>query len=465
MRTLRTILTLLLVIAAVQLFGLAGVAQGPAGTWVSGIQVQNQSSSPATVTITFYWAENSATPGQVAFTIGPETIPGNGSKTWYLPSIAGFPNGFVGSAVVSSDQPVAAILNTTNTAAGTESSPRRIGAATGVLQGAVTVYAPYVRKNFSGRNSYIAVQNTSAQRATVGITYRDAATGNVVTAGYELAELPPYSTKIFYQDANAGLPNNFNGSAVITGTQPLAVVVNNANDGTSWTRSQFESYNGMIQGSTKLWVPKITAKFSGYNTGLTIQNVGTAAARMRLECTWGTVDSPNPIQPGAAWSIYLPSLFPAASGAGSAIVTSSQPMVGVVSEVKHEKGYGVVWSMIPDGTGTTVVLFPKFDRRYGNLYNGGIQVQNIGTAPTRLQVTFSGGNLPSDLPLLPVGPIAPGASHSWYGPNVSGLPDGFYGAVTVVSLDGQPIAGVYTSKNDNPAVYGDYYSAYNGINK
>jgi len=48
---------------------------------------------------------------------------------------------------------------------------------------------------------------------------------------------------------------------------------------------------------------------------------------------------------------------------------------------------------------------------------------------------------------------------------VPGLPDGFNGSVTVVSLDGQPIAGIYTSKNDLPTAVGDYYSAYNGINK
>ncbi len=461
MRTLRIALILLLALVAMQVLGLMSVAQGPAGTWVSGIQIQNQSSSPATVTITFYWAQNSATPGAVAYTIGPVTIEGNKSVVYYLPGIADFPDNFVGSAVVSSDQPVAAILNTSKVAAGTESDPKRIGAASGVLSPATTVYAPYLRKNYSGRNSYIAVQNTSAESATVTITYRDN-TGAEVAAARETATLSAYSTKIFYQNENAGLPNGFYGSAVINGTQPLAVVVNNANDGTRWDRSQFESYNGLTQSSTKLWIPKITANYSGYNTGLTIQNVGTAAATMELVSTFGNLTSPL-IQPGAAWAVYLPSAFPSASGGGSATVTSSQPMVGVVTENKQEKGYGVVWSMIPDGSGTTTVLFPKFDRNYSG-YNGGIQVQNIGTAPTRMQATFSKPGM-TDLSITSPAPIPAGGSWSIYGPSVPGLPDGFNGSVTVVSLDGQPIAGIYTSKNDLPTAVGDYYSAYNGINK
>lgn len=461
MKVIRIVLTLLLVAIAVQAFGLSGIAEGPVGTWVSGIQVQNQSSTTANITIEFRWAQNSATPGAWAHTIS-DSIPGNKSKTYYLPNITGFPENFVGSAVVSSDQPVAAILNTSKVAAGTTADPKRIGSASGVLDPATTVYAPYLRKNYSGRNSYIAVQNTSTVAATVSITYRDN-TGAVVSAATQTATLSPTTTMIFYQDSNAGLPNGFFGSAVVTGSQPLAVVVNNANDGTSWSRSQFESYNGLIQGATKLWVPKITANFSGYNTGLTIQNVGTAAATMQLVSTYGNLTSPA-IQPGAAWSIYLPSAFPSASTAGSATVTSSQPMVGVVTENKQEKGYGVVWSMIPDGTGTVTVLFPKFDRNFSG-YNGGIQIQNIGSAPTRMQVTFSGGNLVTDLTPPASGYIAAGSSWTLYGPNVSGLPDGFFGSVTVVSLDGQPIAGVYTSKNDNATAMGDYYSAYNGIQK
>jgi len=459
MKVIRIVLTLLLVAIAVQAFGLGGMAEGPVGTWVSGIQVQNQSSTTANITIEFRWAQNSSKPGQLAFTI-TDTIAGNQSKVYYLPSITGFPEDFVGSAVVSSDQPVAAILNTSKTAAGTETDPKRIGAASGVLDPATTVYAPYLRKNYSGRNSYIAVQNTSTETAVVGITYRDH-TGAEVAAAHETAVLSPTTTKIFYQDSNAGLPNEFHGSAVISGTQPVAVVVNNANDGTSWDKSQFESYNGLNQSATKLWVPKITANYSGYNTGLTIQNVGSSPATMQLVSTYGNLTSPA-IQPGAAWSVYLPTSFPSASTSGSATITSDQPVVGVVSENKQSKGYGVVWSATPDGTGTVTVLFPKFDRNYSG-YNGGIQIQNIGTAATTMQATFSFPGL-TDVSITS-GSIAAGNSWSVYGPSVAGLSEGFHGSVTVVSLGGQPIAGIYTSKNDGATAMGDYYSAYNGIQK
>ncbi|MBC7237844.1 MAG: hypothetical protein H5T69_18535, partial [Chloroflexi bacterium] len=421
-------------------------------------------------TITFYWAVGTPNAGTVAHTFN-DVIEAGKSKTYYVPAhIPGLPNDFVGSAVVTADQPVAAILNTTRT----DGTNKRIGAATGVLSPATKVFAPYLRKDYYGRNSYIAIQNTSDQTATVTVTYYDH-TGAQIAAATENLTIPPYTTAISYQDQNANLPggggsSGFHGSAVIEGNQPLAVVVNNANSGTSPTTSGFESYNGQGTGATKLYLPKLTVNYYDYQSSFTVQNAGTAATAVNVEYNFGgtTYTHSNPsLAPGAAWPVYLASpaqsnLPSGISGSGSAIITASQPLLAVVTEVyeQGDKGFAVITSAVPDGTGTSTVLFPKFARTYYN-YNGGIQIQNIGTQPTVLTATFSQAGRTDVVVTSPT--IQPGGSYFWYGPNVTGLTENFGGSVTVVSSNGQPIAGIYTERNDTEP--GDSYTAYNGIQK
>jgi hypothetical protein len=469
---MRIVLAVLLIIVSLQGLGMIASAQGPAGTWASGIQIQNQSeTADANITITFYWAMGTPNEGQVAYTFN-DVIQAGKSKTYYVPShIPGLPSDFVGSAVVTADQPVAAILNTTRT----DGADKRIGAATGVLSPATKVYAPYLRKNYYGRNSYIAIQNTSDQQATVTIKYYDRATGNEIAAAMETHTVKAYSTKISYQEQNPNLPAgggsaSFHGSAVIESSQPLAVVVNNANAGTSPQTAGFESYNGMTMGASKLYMPKLTVNYYDYQSSFTVQNTGNVATEVNVTYTFGanTYTHTNAsLAPGASWPVYLAApaqsnLPEGLSGTGSAIVTANQPLVGIVTEVHEQgnKGFAVISSAVPEGTGTSVVLFPKFARTYYD-YNGGIQIQNIGNQATTVTAVFSQAGRADVTVVSPS--IAPGASTFWYGPNVADLSDFFGGSVVVTSNNGQPIAGVYTERNEVEP--GDSYTSYNGIQK
>jgi len=468
MKISRIVLALVLVLLAVQGLSLTAFAAGPAGTWASGIQIQNQSGTdPANITIDFYWSADSATPGahELTFT---DVVPAGGSKTYYVPAhIPGLSTNFVGSAVVGADQPIAAILNTTEVVS--EADPKRLGSATGVLEPQTTMYAPYLRKDYYGRNSYIAVQNTTGSDNLVTVSYFDA-DGSAIGAATETATLPAFTSKVFYQDANANLPSSFCGSAIISGAAEIAVIVNNADSGASASQSGFESYNGLSTPATRLYMPKLTVNYyTYYQSSFTAQNTGASPATMTFTYTSTVGDvfvkTSDPIQPGAAWGPYLAnewkSGIPAGwSGTGSGVVTSDQPMVGIVTEVNTDTGYSVVWSAIPEGDSTDTILFPKFDRTYYD-YNGGIQVQNLGDQPTTLVVTFSQPGR-ADV-IVTSGTVDPGKSTYWYAPDVPGLTEWFFGSVTVVSVNGQPIAGVYTSRND--VASGDSYSAYNGIKK
>jgi hypothetical protein len=93
----------ILVLALVLTLIVAGSAYAQGITYNTGFQVQNLGTGTATITITYYNQD-----GTIAATQS-DSIPAGGSKT-YFGSIP-VSDGFNGSVVISSDQPVAAIAN------------------------------------------------------------------------------------------------------------------------------------------------------------------------------------------------------------------------------------------------------------------------------------------------------------------------------------------------------------------
>ncbi|MCD6520653.1 MAG: hypothetical protein J7M05_12110, partial [Anaerolineae bacterium] len=444
------------------------------GTWVSGIMIQNQSTTQdANITVTFYWAEGQPLAGQVACQFS-DVIPAGQAKAYYVPNISGLPEGFVGSAVVSSDQPVAANLNTqlpSGTGA-TPSDPNRVGTASGVLSPSNTLYFTQVMKDYWGWNSYIAVQNTSDTQANVTVRYYNDSDGSEVTAAVQNVTIKPYSTYIFRQSENANLPASWGGSVVVQGDQPLAGVANFYNAGTSVETAAFQSYNAFGSGATKLYVPRLVKDYYGYQGGLKIQNVGTADTDVTITYYFGGntyTQTINGLKPGAAVGLYMPNVTELAgvSGSGSAVITSSgQPIVATVNEDNRTLGQGITYNAVPEGSQTTTVLFPQVTSRFYG-YSGGIQVQNVGTGTAHVVATFSAQGF-TDVTVS--ADIGPNESVSWFAPDVvSGA--GFNGSV-VVTAD-QPIVGIannsYRADRDPSdgwaPNYGDSYMTYNGINK
>lgn len=470
----RVLLVVAVVVVGVQLGTLLVGAQG--GTYVSGFTVQNQDAvNAANVTIRFYWAEGTPGAGTVAHTI-TDVIDAGKSKTWFTPSVPGLPDGFIGSVVVESDRPVAAIVNT-QTPSGTGSSPsnpNRVGTASGVLeaQTGTNMYVTQIMKNFYGWGSYIAVQNTTGDLASVTVRYYDIAGVQIAT---NTQSLHAYSTYVFRQESEAGLPSGFAGSAKVEANKAVAVICNFYNAGTMDTTAQFHSYNGLAGGATKIYAPRIVKDYYGYQSGLKVQNVGTLATVVTVQYTFGgstyTQTSPS-IGPGQAWGPYMgtasqvPELAGVA-GSGSAIFTSSgQPIVATVNEDNRTMGRGVTYNGFLDGSATSTVLFPQITSKYYG-YCSGVQIMNVTTAPHSCTVTYSMAGR-ADV-TVGTGTIAAGQSWSQFAPNVPGMTMDFNGAA-VVSCDGN-FVGIANMSHRNdidvrwPTNFGDNFTTYNGINK
>ncbi len=103
---MKKITTILVLFALLALS--VSVAGATPASYNTGFQVANLSGSVANVSMEFYGSA-----GTVVATV-TDTIAANGSNTYFPldnPDAVELPAGFAGSAVISSDQPVAAIVN------------------------------------------------------------------------------------------------------------------------------------------------------------------------------------------------------------------------------------------------------------------------------------------------------------------------------------------------------------------
>lgn len=476
MRALR----ILLMVAI--LMGLASVTVGamPPGQWVSGVTVANLSSEVADIQITFYDPD-----GAEAFVLDGQTIAGDSAKTWYLPSaVPALPTGFVGSALVASSTPIAAIVNT-QLPSGT--NPMRVGTSIGVGSPSELVYATQLLKDYAGWNSYCAVQNAGLSEGEVTATFYDTA-GN--QAAVSSTTVKPLASHVFDLTAISGLPSGmfsakFQGAA----GHPLAVVCNFYNSGVDASSSQFHSYNGLAQGASSLFLPRVVKDYYSYQSGIKVQNVGTEALTVTVTYSFGGSQyqqtSPS-IGPGQAWGPYmgaagqLPPSMAAVSGSGSATVIVNAPNANkaIIATVNEDNrvdpaGRGVTYEAAIPSDATATLVFPQVVSEYYG-YSSGIQVAKTSSGSLSCTACYSA-----------FGPVSAfcdnfsltDAQPSWqqFAPNASGMVagtgnDNYNGSVTI-SCPGGTVIGIanLSFRYDRDTRYGnllgDSFTTARGINK
>ena len=452
------------IIASILTLGvLPALAAGPSGTYSSGIACVNLSLSVAQFTITFY----NDTGATVTTVIG--SIPAGGSVGYFTGSIAGLPNGFVGSAVVSSDQPVGCSVNT-QAASGTT----RVGTSNGVESAdtGTKLSAPQVLNNLGGFTSYVAVQNASTSVTSANFRVFNSSGAQVYST---TLSIPANSSRIFYQD-DGNLPAGFIGSATVEsvgGSAPLAGVVNFFNTGATASTAQFLSYNAFTSGANKVFGPRVAKNLSGvgYTSGISCQNVGSSATSVTAnftvlnQVTGGTVTasltSPS-LGPSQSWAIYLgnptgTALDGIARYFGSVIATASSggQVVCIFNEDNRTTfaGQGSTYNGVPDGQQTASMFFPQIVNLGSSSFQGGFQIQNTTATATTCTYTYSNGTV------VPSQPLAANGSNPVFAAAHVSSP--FNGSVSVTC--GQQIVGIY-----NLSIFGgsgDPFATNNGINQ
>lgn len=397
----------------------------------SGFQVMGLGGGETALTLTYY-NQN----GSVA-AIDSDAVRPFRTRTYYGPTLR-VSRGFVGSVVISADQPIAAIANQL------ARQPTKLESYVGVADPQPTQYLPLVMRSNGGLTSHVLIQNVglgAADDTRVEI-YR---AGQLVT-NRGLPVIGPGATYVLDFTAVPELGDGFSGSARITSSQPLATVVNQR-DGV-W----LFAYAGFAGGAPTLYVPLLMNDYYGWFTGLRVQNVGERDAVVELLISGRVVDTAL-LGPGGGRTWY-PIPGTSAGFFGSAIVRTvgEGRIVGIVNEFNPTAGQGMTYAAFTRGTSRAHAPLVMRDNAG---FSAGIQVQNVGPSATAVTLKIDGQ--PVDVALIPSG-----QSRTWY--PLPGTSRGFVGSATVEAGAGGQIVAIVNQITD-PQQEGDTSAAYNAFNE
>jgi hypothetical protein len=301
---------------------------------------------------------------------------------------------------------------------------KRLAVALVALLLALVPFAANAQTGISLQTGF-QVQNLGSGTATVTVTYYNQADGSVAATQTETIAQGGSFT---YFGATMKVAAGFKGSVVISADQPIAAISNVIGTLTAVGGSTQGSYNGFSAGATALNLPIIQRGNAGIDTFVAVQNAGEVDANVSIAFTpglFGTPGTPQTATIKKGQSFIFDQNTNNGLGArfvGSATVTSTngQPIVATVSQVGQGGSKALsIYDGFTAAAAAPSVLLPLIQS-----FNGpgstfvGIQVQNAGTAPTGITVTFTpntlttGSNLCATPAAQTSGSIAPGGAYT-----------------------------------------------------
>jgi hypothetical protein len=180
--------------------------------------------------------------------------------------------------------------------------------------------------NYFGYNTALVVQNLSETTdANVTITYSDGTVKNTT--------IGPGAADSRYTPGEGLGTDLVSAKVECTNGQPIVVIVNESN---AYNRAA--SYSGFAAGAGSVRAPIVMKRYFEYNTSVTCQNVGSAAATMSIEYSGisGSTVSPS-IPVNGVHSFYQPNETSLSDGwIGSATITSAEDIVCIINEDQNE---------------------------------------------------------------------------------------------------------------------------------
>ncbi|MCL5958124.1 MAG: hypothetical protein M1358_02210 [Chloroflexi bacterium] len=389
------------------------------GGWTSGAGIYNSANVSGTVTITYRDAAGGVVSSR-STTLNP-----HGYWAIYQGDPAqGLPDGFAGSAIVNASVSINAIVNEVRA----DGSAMSYDAPS---VGSTNTYLPTVMNNaYGGWSSGFGIANTSASSGSVIISYRNSSGAEV---SHRTVSLGGYGYVGVYQgDPAQGLPDGFAGSALLTSTVPVTVIVNEVNGSDAGSMS----YRGLGAGSQSIYLPTVARNaYGGWTTGTGIANTSGSAGSFTI--SYRNLDGTeaasrtNTLSPYGYVGLYqgdpgqgLPDGF-----AGSAIISATVPVASIVNEV-NSNGNALSYTGALDSGGT--VVLPTLEKNAYGGWTSGVSVFSTSAVSTTVGITYynsDGSQAASDSTQLP----ANGHWDIYQGDPGNGLPEGFGGAGVITS--------------------------------
>ncbi len=417
----------------------------------TGIQVQNTSSSPATVQVFYYNRMGQSSPTWT----NTATVAAGASETFYQGADPDLPIGFDGSAIVQATQSIRAIVNHTNydrptASAGSFPAP----SSSNVMQASLPAVFGGLGRDFTT----IHIQNTGSMQATFTVSLFPSGSGAAVASIPVVIQ--PLAAERVRLAPGLGLPSNFAGTALVTSsTSTLVAAAETLNEDTGI----MTSYAAFPQGASVQNAPLLFKNFLGWVSSAHGMNVsgGTVTVNATLYHRDSALSyplTPRTLAPNEGYTWSLPALADLPDGVWSGVFSANGAIALVVQETNTSRGTGMAYSGFSGGTPSISIPLTFRD---SNGWDTGIQVQNLGVIESIVTVehfrTDTGGRVAVEAEGIP-----PGESRTFYQPANANLAPGHVGSAVITSNNGQPIVAIVNEVNYLRG--GDAAMAYEGIN-
>lgn len=348
------------------------------GTYNSAFYVQNvDSNATAAYTITYYNLD-----GTVACAIS-DSLTKLASRGYWVPTETCLSDGWVGGAVITSDNPIAVI--------GRPHVGSEVMSYNALQSGSTTTHLPMLfRAAFNGSyNAAIYIQNITSSPATFTMSFY--AESGALTCSITGQTIAARGIRNYWLPSETCVPAGWSGGVTITSDQNLVGLAR------IHVGSQISTYAGFNAASSQAYVPMVfrRAFVDNYSSALYIQNVTNNPATVtisyrRNDGTETCTETLN-LPARAAGRLWTPTHACIPDGwAGGALITSNQDVVAVGRT--HLLNIGEVAAYPGRSAGTNQVYLPMlFRTAFGN-HESAMYIQNVSNAPANIVISFNDAN-------------------------------------------------------------------------
>lgn len=373
------------------LLGMVSPAQAAAyGTsFVTSVTYMNVGSGEASISFVFYAAGSST-----AIPISRPALAQFAASSLYVGSVSEISTGFQGSAILESNQPLAATLVQLPPGG---STVKNRPLSNGFTTGASVVTIPTVLKNTYSTNSIFSVQNVDSVGADLTVEFIPVS-GTTITD--TVTNLPPGAAKYYDMGTSPVISaGSFNGSVRITakdtGTTNSGSVVASSLELATNSNNAY-AFEGAVASGTTVYMPSAFCKFGtggAINSAYAVQNASNVdTASVTVAYAGGGSDGPHDIAPGAKLSFPGCGISGSVNSTGyigSATITASGASVVAIGKVGGN-GLSTAFSGVIQGSEKVAMPYVRWTTTHwtdGTRQQVNIAIQNVGPAISAGQIS------------------------------------------------------------------------------
>jgi hypothetical protein len=349
----------------------AALAQAYGVAFTTAVTYQNVGDSPAEIVALFYDSPSDTSPIEIDL----DPLNPNASTSQYVGGLSQIADGFQGSVVLQSSEPLlATMVQLPQGSATVKNRPLHNGFSEGGSQ----VLIGTVLKDYYSTTSVFSIQNADSTSTDLTLRFYDTSAVEVYS---ESQTVEPGAAYYFDAGQAAGLGSTFNGSAVIESTGE-AIVGGNMELSTNTGGTACSAFEGVAQGAQKYYMPSALCQAWGANTSYAVQNTNLVdETDVTVTYSNGVTDMKT-IGPGAKQSFVACNASGMTAGfSGSAVVESADTDVIAIGKAY---GSGLSTAFIGASSGAAKVALPyvrwakTVDYDAGNGQRTFLTIQNVG---------------------------------------------------------------------------------------